>query len=56
MLRQLVQFVMPGLVAAIHVFKTLLHQERGWPALQLEDALRAFAGHDEKQLAVSHTS
>jgi hypothetical protein len=25
------QFVMPGLVPGIHVFKTARHKRRGWP-------------------------
>src|SRR5258705_13483436 len=35
--------VIPGLVPGIHVLKTVDKQERGWPGLRREDAVRAFA-------------
>jgi hypothetical protein len=31
LLRQMVQFIMPGLVSGIYAFKTAVRKRRGWP-------------------------
>src|SRR6476620_8685835 len=46
MLRQLVQFVMPGLVPGIHVFKTSMQQERGWPGPGVKTRFALSSSHD----------
>jgi hypothetical protein len=45
-LRQLVEIVMPGLVPGIHVFKTMRHEERGWPGRLAETRFALLPGHD----------